>query len=297
MTSSFFSWLGGEAGSEGRWGYSPRFRSFFAGGNVSGYERSFSRTVDTGWELEVDVENEAGRVRFRGHDEPVVRIEVVAHLIVDSDDAADAQIEAIKAAIQFENNRLSIRTPSFPAPPILRGGWGPHVEYDLVVPRAARLSLRTENGSTDVEGLTGEIKVVCRNGAVRVEGAGKVDVEARNGTISLADVAADARAETSNGSITLARVHGMLAGKTRNGSLRYSGDLPAGIDLESSNGGLRLTLPESSRFQLDAETDLGTIRSEFNVRDSRPELEGEPPVVHLRTRTGEIVLEKLAAGG
>ena len=289
MTNAFFSWFGGEA--EGRW-YGPRFRQFF-GTNVSGHERSFERTIDTGWEPEVDIENENGRVRVHGHDEPVVRIKVIAHLLVDSDEAADAELEALKSAVQFESNRLSIRTPSLQAPAI-HGGWGPYVEYDVALPRGARVALRTQNGTTDVEGLTGEIKVACRNGNVRVEGAGSVDVEARNGTISLSDVA-EARAETSNGSITAARVRGALNGKTRNGSLRYSGDLPAAIDLESSNGGLRLALPESSRFQLDAETDLGTIQSDFTVRDSRPEWEGEPPVVHLRTRTGAIVIEKLPA--
>src|SRR5438477_4569448 len=108
MTNPFFSWLGGEAAYAGRWD-GPRFRQFFAGPVAAGFEREHTQRVETGFEAELALENETGRVRVRGQDLAGITINLRAHLFVESDDAADSELEALKAGIHVEGNHISIR--------------------------------------------------------------------------------------------------------------------------------------------------------------------------------------------
>jgi hypothetical protein len=281
MTNPFFS---------GRW--DGQLRQFFGTAGNAGFEREFLQTIETGFEAELSLENETGRIEVRGHDLPEVRIRLRAHLYLQSDDAADDELEALKAGVQVDGNRVSIRTPYLRRPGLL-ASWGPGVDYELIVPRQTRLTIKAANGSVDTEGLQGPVNVACQNGAIRVEGAGEAELDSTNGAITLSDVAGHARAEAKNGSITGESVGGSFSARTRNGLVRYRGNIGAGITLESDTGGLRVALPETSRFELDAETDVGSVRSEFEVRDVRPEAADASPQVRLRTKTGGIVIEKL----
>jgi len=281
MTRPFFS---------GRW--DAQFRQFFASRGFASFEGEHSQTVETGPEAEVTLENESGRTRIQGHDLPEVQIRLRAQLFVESDDAADSELEALKAGIYCEGNRVSIRTPYLRRPGIL-GSWGPQVDYELFVPRQTRVTVKAANGTVETKGLHGPISVTCQNGAIRVEGAGDADLDSANGAITLGDVAGDARVETKNGSIAADGVGGSFSARTHNGPIRYKGGIGSSITLESANGALRIALPETSRFELDAETEVGSVRSEFQVREAGPEGGDPAPQVRLRTKTGSIVVEKL----
>jgi hypothetical protein len=96
-----------------------------------------------------------------------------------------------------------------------------------------------------------------------------LDLETRNGSIALADVSGNLEFEAQNGSINLDGVAGHVRGRTTNGGVdaELTGDTwqGAGLDLETTNGGVRLRIPETYSARLEAKTVNGGIDVDFPV--------------------------------
>lgn len=108
-----------------------------------------------------------------------------------------------------------------------RGAWVT-VGYEIFVPREMDLDLQTLNGGVSVEGVRGEI-----------------EAEAMNGGISLSGVAGSVRARTMNGGVSVS-----LAGDAWEGQ---------GLDVQTTNGGISIDVPEGYSARLDASTRVGRI--------------------------------------
>ncbi len=111
-------------------------------------------------------------------------------------------------------------------------GWA--VSYHLYVPRRTDLELRTHNGGVSVEGVAGTMRF-----------------EALNGGLHLTDVAGDVRGRTTNGG-----VHVDLSGDRWNGE---------GLDVRTTNGGVRLRVPEGYNAHLETGTVNGGMDIGFPV--------------------------------
>lgn len=90
-----------------------------------------------------------------------------------------------------------------------------------------------------------------------------------NGGISLSDLRSDIRFDAVNGGVTLAGLGGKVTGHTVNGGLnivlsgpRWNG---SGLDVQTTNGGIRWTLPADYSAQLLTSTNMGQIRSAFPI--------------------------------
>jgi DUF4097 and DUF4098 domain-containing protein YvlB len=87
----------------------------------------------------------------------------------------------------------------------------------------------------------------------------------RNGGISLDDFYGTARLTATNGGVRLANVGGDISGGTTNG--RVTVDLTGthwagtGLDVHTTNGGVRLTLPDG----FSAELEVGTTNGGINL--------------------------------
>ncbi len=131
-----------------------------------------------------------------------------------------------------------------------REGWS--VSYRLAVPRALNLSLRTTNGGIRVQDV--ESKVAFR---------------------------------TTNGGVKLMRVDGDVRGRTTNGGVDVELDGPSwqgeGLDVETSNGGVRLVIPEHYSARLEAHTNNGGLNIDV------------PGVSHNRRNRDAVV--QLGSGG
>ena len=107
-----------------------------------------------------------------------------------------------------------------------REGWS--VSYRLAVPRALNLSLRTTNGGINVQDVESKIEF-----------------------------------ETTNGGVKLMRVDGNVRGRTTNGGVDVELDGPSwageGLDVETTNGGVRVLVPEHYSAQLEAHTSNGGV--------------------------------------
>jgi len=111
-------------------------------------------------------------------------------------------------------------------------GWS--VSFVLEVPRELDLDLSSTNGGISVEGVSGDIQLATTNGGLTLDG-----------------VAGHVRGRTSNGGITV-----NLEGT------RWEGE---GLDLQTTNGGVRLRVPDRYNARLETGTLNGGLDFDFPV--------------------------------
>jgi hypothetical protein len=144
------------------------------------------------------------------------------------------------------------------------------VDFDVTVPSAATLQLKTNTGSIDVTGVSGHMVLVSNTGSI----------EARDGKLS-----GTSQLMTNTGSITF------------NGSIDRSGS----YQFITNTGSVDVTLPTESVFHVDASTDTGSINTnfagvmvqphQFTGADAHGDVGSSPQAtVSLRTNTGSINL-------
>jgi len=140
----------------------------------------------------------------------------------------------------------------------------------------------------DAQDLLKGIEISTGGGHVRVRGprtdgreGWSVDVEletppdlpltlsSTNGGISIQAVSGRTRFETVNGGVLLTDVSGDVRGRTVNGGLdvrldgqRWDG---TGLDVETTNGGVRMRVPDGYNADLTAETTNGGLNVDFPI--------------------------------
>jgi len=130
-----------------------------------------------------------------------------------------------------------------------------------------------------------------------------LDLESRNGGLSVVDVTGTIDLETTNGGIGLDNVNGEVTGHTTNGGISVALDGNGwegeGLDVESRNGGIHIEVPRAYSAMLLAGTRNGGIRSD--IRGSREDREdgivratlGDGgPLLRVMTRNGGIRIEE-----
>lgn len=135
-------------------------------------------------------------------------------------------------------------------------------------------------------GLAGAVQVQANGGQVSATGPDTTDEEswsvgyrirvprqndlqlsARNGGISVTNVTGTITFDTVNGGVQLSDLGGRVNGRTRNGGVKvalsgsqWDGE---GLDVETSNGGVTIEIPEAYNAQLETRTVNGGFRSEL----------------------------------
>lgn len=145
------------------------------------------------------------------------------------------------------------------------------VTFDITVPSAIDLSLTSNTGSIDVNGVNGQMTLQSNTGSITAE----QDTLTSSSTLS-----------TDTGSVTF------------NGSIGQSG----AYNFSTNTGSVNVTLPPDATFHLDAKTDTGSFNSDFAVPSS--DKQGLGSEVHsdvgnspnanltLTTNTGSIHLNQ-----
>ncbi|HXW06530.1 MAG TPA: DUF4097 family beta strand repeat-containing protein [Vicinamibacterales bacterium] len=143
-----------------------------------------------------------------------------------------------------------------------RESW--HVSYDLAVPPQSSLSLNTTNGGINIRDVEGRLEFRTVNGGVKLSG-----------------LAGDVRGRTSNGGVDVD-----LDGPTWNGN---------GLDVETSNGGVRLRIPDGYSARLETGTVNGGFNIDFPVtvqgrmdRELKVDLGSGGPLIRVRTNNGGV---------
>lgn len=216
-------------------------------------------TVAAGRALSVDGRTNGG-IYVHGWDRN--EIQVVAMVQAQADNAGDAQSLAKQVNILTNGAEIRATGPSTDR----HESWS--VTYEIWAPRRTELTLAANNGGIAVESMES-----------------RMQLDTENGGISLVDVNGDVRGTTVNGGITAE-----LTGD------RWRG---AGLDLRTSNGGVRLTIPSSYSANLETGTVNGGINVDFPVtvqgrlgRSFTTTLGSGGPLVRATTTNGGVTIRR-----
>lgn len=146
--------------------------------------------------------------------------------------------------------------------------WG--VSYEVWVPNTSSLELKANNGSIRVESVHGQIRFHTQNGSVHLD-----------------EVGGDVEGSTTNGSLTID-----LTGNGWNGT---------GLRAETTNGSVRLNLPENFSARVEASTVNGRIHVDFPVTISGEigksmsfQLGSGGPLIEAKTVNGSVHIARKA---
>lgn len=205
--------------------------------------------------LEVDAGSNGG-VRVEGWDRDEILVEARIGTRARSDD--DAEELAQRVRVRVDGRHVEADGPS------TRNHESWWVSFRVHVPRSTDLDLETSNGGVAIESVSGRIRFRTSNGGV-----------------SLTDLGGDVQGSTANGGLS---VH--LTGD------RWQGD---GLDVRTSNGGVRLYVPEGYSAHLETGTVNGRVDIDFPITlqgrlsgDIEVDLGSGGPPVRVHTTNGPV---------
>ena len=147
-----------------------------------------------------------------------------------------------------------------------RESW--HVSYELSVPSQTNLSLKSTNGGVSIRDVEGRLEFTTTNGGVK-----------------LANIGGDVRGRTTNGGVDIE-----LDGVSWRGE---------GLDVQTSNGGVKIAIPDDYSAQLQVGTTNGGMNSDFPMtvkgrlnRDIDATLGGGGAPIRVRTSNGGVRITK-----
>jgi hypothetical protein len=198
-------------------------------------------------------------VEGSGRGDILVRAKVVA----TADTEEEARALAARVQVTATADRVSADGP--------RGG-GRHegwsVSYRLAVPTPTPLALRSTNGGITIDNVNS-----------------RIEFRTVNGGVNLSRVSGDVEGRTSNGGINVD-----LDGSTWQGN---------GLDVQTSNGGVRLSIPERYSAHLETGTVNGSVRIDFPVtvqgtigKSFSTDLGSGGPTLRVKTSNGGVRITK-----
>ena len=203
----------------------------------------------------------------------------------------------------------------------------PSANFEIVMPPAAEIIMRSSNGRVSAEGCERAVDAETSNGDIKLA-ACKSDVRGHtsNGDIDAKDISGNVDAETSNGEIDMARVgKSSVRAVSTNGRIRVADacgaatirssngpvtfqcrSLPPTGDVEvvTSNGRVEVEIPSSVKADLSMSTSNGHVRADlqgaqvgdFDSHRShlRAKLNGGGNRVDLQSSNGSVVVRTRA---
>ena len=216
-------------------------------------------TLTGGNPLNVDARPNGG-IRVIGWDRGDVVLRV--RIVSYADSESEARQTASQVRVETGGGEIRARGPE-------RGDdahWS--ASFELKVPQNSQLTLRTLNGGITVDDLRGTVSFKASNGGVR-----------------LVNVGGEFRGETNNGGLNI----------DLNGQ-RWDG---TGLDVETHNGGVNLTLPSDYSAELETGTTNGRLRVDFPVtvqgligRQLHTTLGGGGPKIRAMTYNGGVNIRR-----
>lgn len=203
-----------------------------------------------------------GGIRVEGWDRSEIRIQAV--VTAQAREEAEAKRLAAEVDVQAGSGRVSATGPSTRD----REHWS--VSYRINVPRRTDLELNANNGGITIASVSGTIRFDTTNGGVR-----------------LTDVGGDVRGETRNGGLNVT-----LDGQQWDG---------AGLDVQTSNGGVTLAIPDGYNAELTTRTVNGGFRTDYPMtiqgelsprRGISTTLGAGGPPVTVRTTNGGVRINR-----
>jgi putative adhesin len=248
----------------------------------------FSRKVKIGRDGRVSVENISGDITVTAGGGDEVSIDALKHTRGPQSELARVQI-----VVDERPGRVDVRTEydsDRDRNRFSRNSNSTSVDYTLVVPPGAAVTLKSISGDIKLTGVQGAVRAETISGNITTAATPKLEfVKAVSGDINLSDTSTDGDVTISSisgnvhaknfkaRSLDLGTVSGevvvsnavceRLGAKSVSGNLEYAGTLAKSgrYELNSHSGTVRLMLAGATGFELNANSFSGTIRSEFPV--------------------------------
>ncbi|HSE38119.1 MAG TPA: DUF4097 family beta strand repeat-containing protein [Blastocatellia bacterium] len=181
-----------------------------------------------------------------------------------------------------------------------------HTEHASVeVNRAANLVIDAPHSDVRAKNINGDVRVLSSNSNLQLSSiAGLLEVQAQQTSVNADDVRGSIAIETTHGAVVVKNFYEDVRVETsyRDVTLTTAAEPGGDIDVKNNHGQIKLVLPQSSRFHLDAESANGQIQpigfSQFEQR-VRNSLVSEPglngPAIKLRTSFKKIIIQAIAA--
>lgn len=148
-------------------------------------------------------------------------------------------------------------------------GLGPGLKAVLSLPFVPR-SVRAEisGGSLTLPDISGAARIEVSGGSAALGGAAELKAEVSGGNLSAGTVTGVLQLEVNGGGVSVAHASALRA-EVNGGQLTWAGRLDAGQHALEVNGGqATLRLSENSSVQIQAESTLGGVSSNFPLQKS-----------------------------
>ncbi len=297
------------------------------------HTRTITREFETGDKAVLHIEARSGAVLVESHQGARVHVEAIVHVWSDLAAEADEAASLVERGMEQDAHRVIVRAPSLPQTEgwsLWGGKRGSRVDYTVRVPvrtavrvlcKSGRVRIaRTEgrvhaeagSGRCSIEDVTGDVTVISRSGSFAIEQVrgdvtvearsgrieirhvtGLVNAQSRSGAVEIHDAGGDVNVSAHTGSVMIDGAHGQVRARAHTGAIRYQGKVEGDIDMKAQTGLIHLSVDPERPFFLDAESMVGSVRSDLPPRRAGGSVNGSGPKVRLRTHTGAIRLTRL----
>jgi hypothetical protein len=295
-------------------------------------EGSFEKTLSVSGPVQLRVATGAGGISVRRGPDSSVRVRARIRASQNwrwSEKEAAARVHEIEQnpPIRQTGNIITIGTE-------VQRWDNVAISYELTVPERTQVNAGSGSGQVEVYDLKGPADLHTGSGGIRAESiGGPVGARTGSGTINVMGAQGDVTASTGSGGLELSRIEGAVEAHTGSGHITISGatgrlhaDAASGgvtvrnaqRDLEvrsgsgsitidgtpnaahweaqTGSGGITVSLPAGTGFELDAHTGSGSVSTSHQVTVSgtirRNELRGvvgkAGNLLRLRTGSGNI---------
>jgi hypothetical protein len=140
------------------------------------------------------------------------------------------------------------------------------VEYEIVVPPDANVTLHSDNGRMHVEKLNGDVTLAGNDGPIEVVdcAGGHVHVRTLNGGVSLRNVHAHIEVMSVGGDVVMSAVTGE---NSNSGKIEYDGDFRGEGEyaFTSHTGNIEAVAPAYASIEVLARSTNGLVQSDFSL--------------------------------
>jgi hypothetical protein len=267
---------------------------------------------------------------FHGRDEQVaITVSAQTH----AGELVDDTLVAASLAIEQTGNRVQIRYAPDPALDAAK----PRLSYRIDVPYWSRVDASVGMGTLTILGVMGPVRAAIGRGAIHASYVSReLSAEAQAGDLQINVVGGRVSAKTGSGNISCARIAQGVSGATDDGDIAlvvvgpseaivrhgtgkidiagargslkattFAGDLHVRAiphehwDLKSESGNIRVELPLTARFEINAATDSGQVlirrgdieQSATAVSRVHQKVNGGGQRIDAHNRSGKIVVQ------
>ncbi len=252
---------------------------------------------------EIDVRNVDGPITITAHQGSDVRVKAIKEVHKAASDAdAKRAADKVKVEIQQVGNRIEI-TADYPKNTFSFGG-GPYanVRFEILAPKKSNVDAHAVDGSIEVSGLEGRLQLKTVDGDLEVRSClGEISAHTVDGDLRLENVGGTIEARTTDGDLRVDGALQALQVETTDGDLvvrvQPGSKMEREWSIESTDGDIRLTLPEDFAANLEIRANDGEITTQFPVTVQKVsegrfsgELNGGGHRLSIRSSDGDIRL-------